>query len=78
MKFAKTAIKHFITRSIVLLLLLANIGAYIVTNHYFSSLPQTAATENKSLVRKIYTGWQMLDWSISLIDYFKGTGDRKN
>lgn len=75
---AKTAIKHFLAKSIVVLLLFANVGAYIVTSNYFASLPQTSTTEKKSLVRNMNTGWQMLDWSISLIDYFRKIGDSKN
>jgi vacuolar-type H+-ATPase subunit B/Vma2 len=79
MKTIKITGKKFLSKTIVALLLTANVSAYIVTDNFFST--RTVATEqeeNKDLVSRLNTGWQMLDWSFSLIDYFRSVGDRKN
>lgn len=76
MKLAKASIKFIFHRNILILLAVANIGAFTFTHSFFSNVAATEEGEQKDLVSKMYTGWQMLDWSFSLIDYFRNAGDR--
>lgn len=79
MKTVKASLKTSATRGLVILLLAANLVAYIVTSSFFTSktLAQNQE-ENPGIISQIYTGWQMLDMSFSLIDYFNNVGDTKN
>jgi hypothetical protein len=79
MKSIKLTGKNFLRKTIVALLLTANVSAYIVTDNFFSTRTVVAdQEEKKDLVSRLNTGWQMLDWSFSLIDYFRSVGERKN
>jgi hypothetical protein len=76
MTFTKAAIKFILRRNIVMLLLLANIGAFALTNSIFKNANTSSVDGKKDLISKMYTGWQMLDWSFSLIDYLSDVSDR--
>lgn len=76
MTFTKAAIKFILRRNIVMLLLLANIGAFALTNSILKDTSNSQAEGKKDLITKMYTGWQMLDWSFSLIDYLSDVSDR--
>lgn len=76
MTFTKAAIKFILRRNIVMLLLVANIGAFALTNSFFKNTSTSNTDSSKNLISKMYTGWQMLDWSFSLIDYFRDVSDR--
>lgn len=76
MKIVKASFKNFLRRNIVVLLIAANVGAFTFTNNIFSTLSSTETNGEKTLISQMYTGWQMLDWSFSLIDYLKDITDR--
>lgn len=78
MNFIKAALKYFLRRNIVILLLAANVVAFSFTSGFFSYVNNDDTAEKKDLVSKMNTGWQMLDWSFSLIDYFRNVGDRND
>ena len=80
MKTVKASLKTSATRSLVMLLLAANLVAYVITSRFFSSqkLASNPGDEKPGIISQMYTGWQMLDMSFSLIDYFNNVGDRKN
>jgi hypothetical protein len=74
----KTTGKQLLRKGIVYFLLLANIAAYIATDNFFAS--RTVASEQeekKDLVSNFYTGWKVIDWSFSLVDYFRNVGESK-
>lgn len=76
MKLAKASVKFIFHRNILILLAVANIAAFSFTHAFFTNVTASEEGEKKDLVSKMYTGWQMLDWSFSLIDYFRNAGDR--
>ena len=80
MKTVKVSLKPSASRTLVMLLLAANLVAYIFTSRFFTSqnLAQNGQEEKPGIISQMYTGWQMLDMSFSLIDYFNNVGDRKN
>ncbi|KAB2913792.1 MAG: hypothetical protein F9K23_16245 [Bacteroidetes bacterium] len=74
----KTTGKLLLRKGIVYILLLANIAAYIATDNFFESRPVASEQEEKKdLVSNLYTGWKVIDWSFSLIDYFRNVGESK-
>lgn len=78
MKIFKATARFIFRRHIVAVLFAANLIAFTLTAGYFSNYATAEDGSKKSLVRKINTGWQILDRSFSLIDYFRNVGDRKN
>ena len=76
MKLAKASIKFIFHRNILILLAVANVTAFSFTHSFFYNVATKEEGQQKDLVSKMYTGWQMLDWSFSLIDYFRNAGDR--
>lgn len=75
----KTISKQLLRKSMVYILLLANIAAYIATDNFFANRTLTSAEseEKKDLVSNLYTGWKVIDWSFSLVDYFRNVGESK-
>lgn len=76
MSFTKSAIKFILRRYLVVLLLAANLGAFALTNSIVNTSSTLENGDNKGLISKMYTGWQMVDWSFSLIDYLSDITDR--
>ncbi|MGV3597266.1 MAG: hypothetical protein ACO1PI_05310 [Bacteroidota bacterium] len=74
----KTTGKQLLRKGIVYILLLANVAAYIATDNFFATRTVTSEQEDKKdLVSNLYTGWKVIDWSFSLIDYFRNVGESK-
>jgi len=76
MTFTKAAIKFVLRRNIIMLLLMANIGAFAFTHSVLKNTSTTNGEGKKDLIEKMYTGWQMLDWSFSLVDYLRDVSKR--
>jgi len=77
MTITKAAIKFVLRRYLVVILLAANVGAFALTSTIFNSSYTFENGEKKGLISKMYTGWQIVDWSFSLIDYLSDITDRK-
>lgn len=76
MTLTKAAIKFVLRRYIVVILLALNVGAFALTSTIFNSASSLEDGKKNGLISQMYTGWQMVDWSFSLIDYLSDITDR--
>jgi hypothetical protein len=76
MTFTKAALKFILRRNIVALLILANVAAFAFADNIINNNFTTEENSKRGILSQAYTGWQMLDWSFSLIDYLGDITDR--
>lgn len=76
MTFTKAALKFILRRNLVALLLLANVAAFAFADNILNNSISSDEKNKKDIISQAYTGWQMLDWSFSLIDYLGDITDR--
>lgn len=63
---------------IVLLLLLLNVFTFTFTKAYFARASQGNEQESENLLYSyLYSGWQIIDWTMSMLDYLSHLGDKK-
>jgi len=69
--------KKYFSKLLIGVLLYLNLVTYQFTRNYFHSHKENKVTVENPIYSYLYSGWQVIDWTLSIVDYIKHIGDKK-
>ena len=71
------SIKKYFSQILIGVLLPLNIGTFQFTRIYFLSNKETQVVSTSPIPSYLFSGWQVIEWTLSIVDYLKHMGDKK-